>query len=92
MADAEKRGIANIGGELMLEAQARQASVYMNANLYLYGAPGSGKSTFARKLAAAKAMPLVDLDAEIEASEGRKITEIFAADGEAAFRKIEKET
>ena len=92
LAEAEKRGIANIGGELMLVAQARQASVYMNANLYLYGAPGSGKSTFARKLAAAKAMPLVDLDAEIEASEGRKITEIYAADGEAAFRKIEKET
>ena len=92
MAEAERRGIANVGGWLMLEAQARKASAYMNANLYLYGAPGSGKSTFARKLAEAKAMPLVDLDAEIERSEGRKIKEIFAAAGEAAFRRIEKET
>ena len=91
LAEAEKRGIANIGGGLMLEAQARAASVYMNANLYLYGAPGSGKSTIAKKLAAAKAMPLVDLDAEIERREGRTIKEIFATDGEAAFRRMEKD-
>ena len=41
-------------------------------------------------IAAEKAMPLVDLDAEIERVEGRKIREIFAAEGEAAFRRIEK--
>jgi shikimate kinase len=74
----------------MLKEQARLASVHMNANLYLYGAPGSGKSTYAKKLAAGKAMPLVDLDAEIEKAQGRTIAEIFAADGEAAFRRIEK--
>lgn len=90
LADAASRKIANVGGALMLEAQARMASVHMNANLYLYGAPGSGKSTYARRLAAEKAMPLVDLDAEIERVEGRKIREIFAAEGEAAFRRIEK--
>jgi shikimate kinase len=73
----------------MLEEQARLASVYMNANLYLYGAPGSGKSTFGRQLAAAKEMPFVDLDDEIEACEGRKIADIFAQDGEPAFRLLE---
>jgi shikimate kinase len=82
--------MAHIGGMAMLEEQARLASVHMNANLYLYGAPGSGKSTYAKKLAAGKAMPLVDLDAEIEKAQGRTIAEIFAADGEAAFRRIEK--
>jgi shikimate kinase len=34
----------------------------------------------------------VDLDAEIEAREGRSIREIFAEGGEAAFRAVERET
>lgn len=90
LAEAAARGIPQVGGLPMLEEQARLASVYMNANLYLYGAPGSGKSTYGRKLAAAKEMPFVDLDDEIEARDGRKIADIFAQDGEAAFRAMEK--
>ena len=90
LAEAASRGIRNIGGMPMLEEQARLASVYMNANLYLYGAPGSGKSTYARYLAAGKSMPLVDLDAEIERCDGRSISEIFAQEGEAVFRAKEK--
>ena len=90
LAEAAARGIPCIGGRLMLEEQARKASVYMNANLYLYGPPGAGKSTFGRTLAARKAMPFVDLDDEIERVEGRRIADIFAAEGEAAFRAIER--
>ena len=90
LAEAESRGIPNIDGMPMLEEQARLASAYMNANLYLYGAPGSGKSTYAKRLAAEKSMPLVDLDAEIERCDGRRISEMFAQDGEAAFRAKEK--
>ena len=89
--EAILRGIPNIGGMPMLEEQARLASVYMNANLYLYGAPGCGKSTYGRRLAAEKQMPFVDLDAEIERRAGRRIAEIFAQDGEAAFRAMEAE-
>jgi shikimate dehydrogenase len=87
--EAARRGIPNVGGMPMLEEQARLASLYMNANLYLYGAPGCGKSTFGRHLAGKKGMPFVDLDAEIERSAGRRIAEIFAQDGEAAFRAME---
>lgn len=90
LAEAAERGIPNVNGMPMLEEQARLASVYMNANLYLYGAPGSGKSTYAKHLAAEKSMPLVDLDAEIEQCDGRRISEIFAQEGEAAFRAMEK--
>ena len=90
LAEAAALGIPNVDGMPMLEEQARLASVYMNANIYLYGAPGSGKSTYAKRLAAEKDMPLVDLDAEIEKADGRRITDIFAQDGEAAFRAKER--
>ena len=90
LAEAERLGIPHVDGMPMLEEQARLASAYMNANIYLYGAPGSGKSTYARRLAAEKGMPLVDLDAEIERADGRSIREIFAQDGEASFRAKEK--
>lgn len=89
LADAARRGIPHVDGMPMLEEQARLASRYMNANLYLYGAPGSGKSTYGRHIAAVKGMPFVDLDAEIERRAGRRISDIFAQDGEAAFRAME---
>ena len=90
LAEASRLGIPNVDGMPMLVEQARRASLYMNANLYLYGAPGSGKSTYGRRLAAEKAMPFIDLDAEIEKSAGCAIPEIFARHGEAAFREMEK--
>ena len=90
LSEATKLGIPNVDGMPMLEEQARLASMYMNANIYLYGAPGSGKSTYAKRLAAEKKMPLVDLDAEIVRADGRSIADIFAQDGEAAFRAMEK--
>ena len=59
-------------------------------NLFLYGPPASGKSTWAKRIAVATGRKLVDLDAEIVKAEGRSIPEIFAAEGEKAFRTIEK--
>ena len=56
----------------------------------LVGLPGSGKSTIGRRLAKALGLTLLDTDAAIEERTGRSIAEIFAADGEAAFRRIEE--
>ena len=51
---------------------------------------GSGKSTVGRIVADALGCPFLDLDQLIEKKAGHGIPEIFAADGEAGFRKMEK--
>jgi shikimate kinase len=56
----------------------------------LIGAPGSGKSTVGRALARELGVTFVDTDARIVEQEHRSISEIFAHDGESAFRSIER--
>jgi shikimate kinase len=56
----------------------------------LVGLPGSGKSTIGRRLAKALGVSLLDTDAAIEEQTHRSIADIFAADGEAEFRRIEE--
>jgi shikimate kinase len=57
----------------------------------LVGLPGSGKSTIGRRLARALDVEMLDTDAAIEQKTGRSIPDIFAADGEAEFRRIEEQ-
>lgn len=52
---------------------------------------GSGKSTVGRMVARELGMSFVDTDEAVEARTGRRISEIFAADGESAFRAHERE-
>ena len=60
-------------------------------NIALIGMPGCGKTTVGRALADLLGRPFYDADEQIEARAGRKIPDIFAQDGEAAFRKLETE-
>ena len=53
---------------------------------------GCGKSSVGRKLSELLSCAFIDLDSAIEEAAGRKIPEIFATDGEAAFRKMELQT
>jgi shikimate kinase len=57
--------------------------------LYLVGFMASGKSTIGRALAEEIGWPFIDIDREIEAHAGKRITEIFTETGEAAFRELE---
>ena len=52
---------------------------------------GCGKSSVGRELSKLLCCPFMDLDSVIEEKEGRTIPEIFASDGEAAFRCMEVE-
>lgn len=58
-------------------------------NILLIGMPGCGKSTVGRALARTLSRPLADLDEEIAARAGMSIPEIFAGQGEEAFRRLE---
>jgi shikimate kinase len=55
------------------------------------GLSGSGKTTIGRLLAARLERPFVDTDDLIVRHAGRPIPEVFATDGEATFRAIERE-
>ncbi len=59
-------------------------------NIVLTGMPGSGKSTVGKLLAKKTGREFVDTDALIVKRDGRQITEIFAQDGEAVFREMER--
>ncbi len=56
----------------------------------LVGPPGAGKSTVGRLLADALGVALRDTDADIEATAGKPIPEIFVDDGEEHFRALER--
>ena len=62
------------------------------ANISLIGMPGCGKSTIGAALAKRLNKTFVDLDEEIEHRTGNNIPDIFAREGEEAFRRYEAET
>jgi shikimate kinase len=58
-------------------------------NVALVGFMGTGKSTVGNVLASMLHLRFVDTDVLIEQRAGKRITEIFANDGEARFREYE---
>lgn len=60
-------------------------------NLYLVGMMGCGKSHVGPALAARLGYRFVDLDSVISAAAGRSIAAIFEAEGEAGFRRVERQ-
>ena len=61
----------------------------MKTNIVLIGMPGCGKSTIGKLLAEQTGKQFVDADEEIVKLAGKSIPEIFAQDGEEAFRAYE---
>ncbi len=62
----------------------------LNRHLALTGFMGAGKSTIGAQVARRLGRSFVDLDREIEIRAGGTIAELFARDGEAAFRAREE--
>ncbi|MDX2970261.1 shikimate kinase [Kribbella solani] len=62
----------------------------MSPTVVLVGPPGSGKSTIAAVLSARLGAKHRDTDADIEATAGKPISDIFVDEGEPHFRKLER--
>ena len=60
-------------------------------NIVLFGFMGTGKTSVGKRVADDLGMKFVDMDHIIEEREGRAISDIFATDGEAYFRDLERE-
>jgi shikimate kinase len=61
-----------------------------DVNLYLVGFMGTGKTTVGRAVAIRLGLQALDSDHEIERATGRTVARIFAGEGEAAFRALER--
>ena len=59
--------------------------------IFLVGYMGCGKSTLGREMARRLGYEFVDTDNFIEEQQGKKISAIFAEEGEDYFRKLERE-
>ncbi len=57
--------------------------------IFLVGFMGAGKTTVGRELARTLGWSFIDLDAVIEAKQGKNIAQIFSQSGEIEFRKLE---
>jgi|GEM_PF-116314 len=69
------------------QAAGRQAKI-----IALTGFMGSGKSTVGKMLAERLGCTFADLDEAVEQAAGKSVRQIFAEDGERAFRKLEVST
>jgi shikimate kinase len=59
--------------------------------IVLTGFMGTGKSEVGRRLATRLGRPFVDTDQLVEGRVGKSVSAIFADDGEAAFRALERD-
>lgn len=62
----------------------------LGRTLVLVGLMGAGKTSIGKRVAQRLGVPFTDADSEIEAAANMTIAEIFARDGEAAFRAGER--
>lgn len=63
----------------------------MSRIVVLVGMMGAGKTTVGRSVASRLGVDFVDTDDLVEARAGKSVRDIFASDGEAAFRTLESQ-
>lgn len=92
LAAQAKRAAELFTGEAIPDCRLEEVISDLTAqvrNVVLIGMPGCGKSAIGRALARRLGKAFLDLDHEIVDRAGRPIPEIFAREGEDAFRALE---
>ncbi len=79
-------GIPGPAGDDLFESLLRA-----KRNIVLIGMPASGKSTIGKALSEKTGRPFADTDSLIVQKAGKPIPQIFAEEGEAAFRALESD-
>ena len=79
-------GIPGPAGDDIFESLLRA-----KRNIVLIGMPASGKSTIGKALSEKTGRPFADTDSLIVQKAGKPIPQIFAEEGEAAFRALESD-
>lgn len=64
----------------------------MTRTIVVVGPPGAGKTTVATLLAERLGVVMRDTDADVEASAGASVADLFVERGEEEFRKLEEQT
>lgn len=59
--------------------------------IYIIGFMGAGKTTVGQALSKVLRLPVIDTDQQVEKRRGKVIRDIFAEEGEVAFREYERE-
>ena len=72
-----------------METQRRATTYKLTKPVYLIGFMGAGKTSVAQYLAVTCGLATIDADEYLELQEDRIIADIFAEDGEEAFRDME---
>ena len=62
----------------------------MSPVVVLVGPPGAGKTSVGQALAERRAVTFRDTDADVEATAGKPVSDIFVEDGEPVFRELER--
>ena len=63
----------------------------MAPGVIIIGAPGAGKTSVGRRVAERLGVPFRDSDAAIEKRASKPVSDLFLSDGEAEFRRRERE-
>jgi XRE family aerobic/anaerobic benzoate catabolism transcriptional regulator len=75
----------------MLAQRFGKLSLSTRGRIALIGLRGAGKTTLGQLAAQALDVPFVELDREIERASGMELSEIFAARGQAMYRRLERQ-
>ena len=83
---------ADLAADLAVALTRAKRPNAKGGKIALVGLMGAGKTQTGRALAELLSIPFIDVDREIEAEAGRKVSAIFEAEGEAGFRELERRT